>query len=113
MLQRQIRLARSAAAYFLQHPAFALLPESISRQADVERDIFIIVLFRAKDSGLNSSLVKKINQTSRMYVSGTMWEGFPASRIAVSNWQADPVRDMRIIQSVIEDVLDDWTRNVS
>lgn len=112
MLQRQIRLARSVAAYLLEHPEFDLLPETISRRADIERKIFIIVLFRAKDSDLNNSLVKRINQTSKTYVSGTMWEGLPASRIAISNWQADPDRDIELIISVIEDVLRDWAQNI-
>lgn len=108
MLHRQIRLARRTAAYFFSHPAFELLPQSISQLSDIQRDIFIIVLFRAKEDDLNDSLVRRINQTSKVYISGTTWKGRPASRIAVSNWQANPDRDLKIIQSVIEDVLRDW-----
>ena len=32
-------------------------------------------------------------------------QGEPASRIAVSNWQVDPERDMKIVREVIEDVI--------
>lgn len=108
MLHRQIRLARRTAAYLLAHPAFELLPESISQLSDIQRDVFIIVLFRAKEGGLNDSLVRRINQTSKIHISGTMWQGRPASRMAVSNWQANPDLDLRLIQSVMEDVLRDW-----
>ncbi|MCJ1465227.1 hypothetical protein MMC07_003843 [Pseudocyphellaria aurata] len=108
MLHRQIRLARQTATYLFSHPAFELLPESINQLSDIQRDIYIIVLFRAKDDGLNESLVKRINRTSKIYISGTTWKGRPAGRMAVSNWQADPDADLKIIQSVFEDVLRDW-----
>lgn len=101
MLERQIRLARRIAAYIYKHPNFELLPESLSNVSG----IFIIVLFRAKDDALNDSLVLRINQTTKMYVSGTMWKARPATRIAVSNWQADPERDFKVFRSVIEDIL--------
>lgn len=107
MLHRQIRLARRTAAYLFTHPAFELLPESISQLSDIQRDIFVIVLFRAKEDDLNDSLVRRINQTSKIHISGTTWKGRPASRIAVSNWQADPDYDLNIIQSVFEGVLRD------
>lgn len=108
MLHRQIRLARRTAAYLFTHPAFELLPESISQLSDIQRDIFIIVLFRAKEDDLNDTLVSRINRTSKIYISGTTWKGRPASRMAVSNWQANPDHDLKIIQSVLKDVLRDW-----
>ena len=110
MLYAQIRLARRVARYLLEHPAFELLPKSYSNSLKILQGIFIIVLFRAKDPSLNEVLVQKINATSRIYVSGTVWEGLPASRIAVSNWQADPDRDLEIVRSVLENVLSSWTR---
>lgn len=108
MLHRQIRLARRTAAYLFTHLDFELLPESISQLSDIQRDVFVIVLFRAKEDDLNDSLVRRINQTSRIHISGTTWKGRPASRIAVSNWQADPDQDLKTIQSVLEGVLRDW-----
>lgn len=112
MLNRQIRLARSVALFFHGHSDFDLLPRSMSDggSAKIKQEIYIIVLFRAKDQALNESLVKRINSTSRIYVSGTKWDGRPASRIAVSNWQADPDRDSDLVQSVIEDVLNAWRK---
>ncbi|MCJ1262241.1 hypothetical protein MMC22_002111 [Lobaria immixta] len=108
MLHRQIRLARRIAVYLFTHPAFELLPESISQLSDIHRDIFIIVLFRARENDLNDSLVRRINQSSQIYISGTTWKGRSASRIAVSNWQANPDHDLKTIQSVFEGVLRDW-----
>lgn len=111
MLKRQIRFARAVATYFYKHHAFELLPESVFTSEDrIRQAIFIIVLFRAKDSGLNSELVKRINASSKMYVSGTSWDGLPASRIAVSNWQVNPERDIMIVKTVLEDVLSAWSQ---
>lgn len=109
MLQKQITLARRIASYLFEHEYFDLLPRSPERcWLEIEQDIFIIVLFRAKDDTFNKSLVSRINSTSRIYVSGTTWLDHPATRIAVANWQADPERDFKIVQSVIEDIVLDW-----
>lgn len=105
MLCRQIRLARLVAAYFYNHPEFELLPTSTRKLSDILQDVYIIVLFRAVDDALNRMLVEKINAISKIYVSSTVWEGQSACRIAVSNWQAHPERDMQIIKSTIEEVL--------
>lgn len=108
MLQRQIRLARALAVYLFRHPAFELLPKNLDRDTKIEQEIFIVVLFRAKNNGLNDMLVNKINATSKICVTGTIWDGYPASRIAVSNWQANPDRDFTVVKSVIEAVLCKW-----
>jgi len=63
------------------------------------------VLFRAKDEKVNDELVKRINGTGRIYVSGTRWNGGPAARIAVSNWRVDVERDARVLQQVLESVV--------
>lgn len=109
MLYGQIRLARRVARYLLEHPAFELLPKTNSNSLKALQSVFIIVLFKAKDPDLNEILVQKINATSKIYVSGTVWEGLSASRIAISNWQANPDRDLEVIKSVLEDVLSSWT----
>ena len=111
MLQRQIRLARAAAAFILEHAAFELLPERLDHTEKIDQDVYIIVLFRAKDAELNSDLVRRINASNRMYVSGTEWDGRPASRIAVANWQVDPVRDLGVIRGVLEAVVGDWLQS--
>ena len=109
MLVRQIRFARAVASFIFHHHAFELLPSSIGNDEEIiEQDIFIIVLFRAKDNRLNESLVKRINGTSAMYCSGTSWDDSPATRIAVSNWQVDPFRDLGVVQRTLETVLSEW-----
>ena len=109
MLVRQVQLARAVAGYLFHHRAFELLPfRSGSTWRDIEQDIFIIVLFKAKDDRLNDSLVKRINGTSTIYCSGTSWEDRPATRFAVSNWQADPLRDLGIVHQALEAVLGEW-----
>lgn len=106
MLKRQIIFARGVAAYIFEHPAFELLPKDIfASKSRINRDVFIIVLFKAIDRALNNVLVQKINASNKMYVSGTIWEGRPASRIAVSNWQVDPSRDLEVVKSVLDGLL--------
>lgn len=71
MLKRQIRFARAVATYLYDHDAFELLPETVFNSKDrINQDTFIIILFRAKNKGLNGDLVKRINASSKMYVSG-------------------------------------------
>ena len=115
MLQRQIRFARAVALHVIDHPDLELLVEGRNRTekiANANRSIFIIVLFRAKDkdgaTSLNNKLVKMINESSRVYVSGTTWQGYPACRIAVSNWQVDPKRDLNVVRSVLSGVVNRW-----
>ena len=100
MLQRQVTLARSIARHMSDHADFELLPQGCD-----ESSIYIIVLFRAKDEKLNEVLVQRINASRKIYVSGTQWEGKPAARFAVANWQADAEREMPAIEQVLESVL--------
>ena len=114
MLMRQIRLARAVAGYLFDHADFELLPKDVfSDRVSIEQNIFVIVLFKAKDKALNEVLVKRINASSKMYVSGTMWDDCPASRIAVSNWQVDPDRDLKIVRTVLENVVSEWPNKTS
>lgn len=114
MLKRQIRFARAVAVYLFDHAAFELLPRDVFKDRfRIDQDIFIIVLFKAKNKALNNTLVKRINASSKMYVSGTVWDGCPASRIAVSNWQVDLNRDLKVVKTVLEDLLSEWSREGS
>ena len=108
LLESQIRFARAVAKFICDHDEFEILPERLQIKPDSFQDIFIIVLFKAKDRALNSQLVKRINATSRIYVSGTEWKDEPATRIAVSNWQVDVKRDLSIVESVLHSVLSSW-----
>lgn len=67
-------------------------------------EIFMIVLFRAKDSALNDVLVERINATRKIYVSPTTWKGEKAVRIAVSNWMVNVAKDFGVISSVLNEV---------
>ena len=114
MLMRQIRFARAVAGYLFDHADFELLPQDVfNDRVTIEQNIFVIVLFKAKDKALNEVLVKRINASSKMYVSGTMWDECPASRIAVSNWQVDPDRDLKIVKTVLENVVSEWPKEAS
>ncbi|OQO01699.1 hypothetical protein B0A48_12736 [Cryoendolithus antarcticus] len=108
MLVRQISLARAIATYIDGHDAYELLPNDPSRTLE-ERlaNVYIIVLFRAKGQALNGELVQRINGSKRIYISGTQWEGRPAARFAVSNWQVDVERDIALIKKVMDDVASD------
>ena len=114
MLKRQIRFARAVAAYVFDHADFELLPKDVYHdRASIDQHIFMIVLFRAKNKELNDTLVKRINASSKMYVSGTAWDSCPASRIAVSNWQVSPERDLDVVRMVLENVLRVWSMKVT
>jgi hypothetical protein len=100
MFARMVRFARETARFFRDSDAYEWLPNP---EAILE-DTHVIVLFRAKDSELNEVLVQKINQTRRLFVSGTKWAGQKAVRIAVANWQVDVERDLPVIQDVLLEV---------
>ncbi|KAL1642797.1 hypothetical protein SLS58_005302 [Diplodia intermedia] len=107
MLERQILLSRAIAGLIFDHAAYELLPHSSAPRSEVLEHIYVIVLFRARDENLNRELVSRINATSRIYVSGTSWDGSPACRFAVSNWQVNQTRDLAIIREVLDVVSQD------
>lgn len=86
--------------FLRESPYYELLPD---KNAPLE-GIFMILLFRAKDSKVNESLVDKINQTREMYVSGTSWKGEKAVRIAVSNWKVDVDKDFAVVKDILNAV---------
>ncbi|KAI5277130.1 PLP-dependent transferase [Aureobasidium subglaciale] len=117
MLERQIALARTIAAYMIDSDDYELLPliSGDASKEEVLQRVYIIVLFRAREEALNVELVKKINASRKIYVSGTKWGGQPACRFAISNWQASVDRDWstvkEVLDSVVTDAADDkvWT----
>ncbi|WPH04351.1 Alpha-methyldopa hypersensitive protein [Acrodontium crateriforme] len=102
MLERQIALSRAIAKHISEGNDYELLPQIV--QANWNH-VYIIVLFRAKDETINKNLVQRLNGTRKLYVSGTQWDGAPAARFAVSNWQVDVERDMTIVTLVLADAL--------
>lgn len=94
---RQVRLAREIAAFIDTNDGYELLPKD---GCPIEAT-YIVVLFRAKDDKINRGLTKKINDTRKIYVSGTKWDGKPACRFAISTWRVDVARDLKLIQEVL------------
>lgn len=108
MLERQVGLARGIAGLLLDSEDFELLPEFTGSREEILNNIYIIVLFKAKDEGLNKELVDRIKATYKIQLSGTAWEGKPACRFAVSNWKADVKRDLPVIKQVLDEVVAAW-----
>ena len=108
MLERQIGLARGIAQFLLDSEDFELLPKRVGVENISLSHIYIIVLFRAIDGALNRELVNRIKSIRRIYVSGTTWEGQPACRFAISNWQADVKKDLLVISEVLTEVVENW-----
>ena len=108
---RQVRLARAVSEFLDSNEGYELLAQRPNSNQDVPKGepsfqhTHIIVLFRAKDDRINGELVKRINSTRKMYVSGTKWDGKPACRIAVSTWRASVEKDLRLIRGILEAAL--------
>ena len=100
MLMRQVQLARGIAAFIDANPALELLPKGMRGE-----EVYIIVLFRAREDALNAALVGRINSARRIYVSGTQWEGAPAARFAVASWAVNVERDLGIVKELLEAVV--------
>lgn len=100
LLSSMTLLSRKVAAFLRDSDHYELLPDE---GASLD-EVFMIVLFRAKDRELNDKLVGKINETRQMYVSGTSWEGEKAVRMAVSNWMVDVSKDYDIVTSILTHV---------
>jgi hypothetical protein len=105
MLERQIELSRGIAKFILESDEYELLPRFGGSTEEILSNIYVIVLFRAKDETLNEQLVQKIKASRKVYVSGTAWNGQPACRFAVSNWQVDVSRDLPLIEEVLNEII--------
>jgi glutamate/tyrosine decarboxylase-like PLP-dependent enzyme len=97
MLSRMVLLAREISAFVRDSEHYEWLPDE---DASLE-STYIIVLFRAKDAALNEVLVDRINETGKMFVSGTQWDGRKAVRIAVGSWRVEVERDAAVIKEVL------------
>ncbi|KAI0179320.1 PLP-dependent transferase [Hypoxylon sp. FL1284] len=110
MLARMVRLARGVAAALARDPglrdAYELLPVG-SGGGSVE-DTHVIILFRARDDGLNAALVSTIQGSREWYVSGTTWEGRLACRMAVSSWRVNVDEDLAFVTGSLAKIAQDW-----
>lgn len=100
LLARTVELSRRVSQFLKESSDYELLPDE---DAPLD-EVFMIVLFRARDDALNEVLVERINGTRQMYVSGTSWKGAKAVRMAVSNWMVDVDRDFKVVTSILEAV---------
>lgn len=104
ILEKHIRLARLITGWLFDHPDYIVFPNGESKEELLEQT-YMIVLFRAKSESLNKELSKKINGTSRMFVSGTKWGGEAACRIAISNWKIEVERDFLWVKETLEGII--------
>lgn len=108
IVSRCVDLSRALASWVRNSREYELLGACDEAGDAALEDVFIIVLFRARDAVLNDELVRRINATRRMYVSATQWRGQGACRLAVSNWQVDVQRDAAYVIQVLQDVYAEW-----
>ncbi|KAI0896526.1 PLP-dependent transferase [Annulohypoxylon nitens] len=105
MLARMVRLARGVARALVSDLSadYELLPDTSA----VDKT-HMIVLFRARDEGLNGVLVKKIQDSGEWYVSGTKWKGKSACRIAVSSWRVNVEEDLEFVKNALAAIAKEW-----
>lgn len=111
MIESQIQTAREIARGIEGLEQYELLPRAddyVQESAPFWEHIYMIVLFRANSKEFNKTLVNAINSTRKVYVSGTQWEKKPAVRIAVGNWQVEPLRESRQVIAVLDLVWKEW-----
>ncbi|KAJ7250616.1 pyridoxal-dependent decarboxylase [Mycena rebaudengoi] len=99
LLEGQIAIARAVASFIKASPVYELLPKNTDIQ-----NVYMVVLFRARSDALNARLVPLLNASKVIYVSGTQWDGRPATRIAVSTWRVDVKRDAGRVIAELENV---------
>ncbi|EXJ89367.1 hypothetical protein A1O3_02434 [Capronia epimyces CBS 606.96] len=75
--------------------------DMLKRQIALARRVTKWLLQDARFEAKNADFVTNVNATRHIYLTGTVWRGKPAARIAVSNWQVDVERDANIIQDVL------------
>ncbi|KAI1389642.1 PLP-dependent transferase [Hypoxylon trugodes] len=105
MLARMTQLAQGVADALLSNlkEDYELLPETASVP-----HTHIVVLFRARDPGLNAVLVQKIQDSGEWYVSGTKWKGEPACRIAVASWRVNVQEDLAFVKERLTNIAKEW-----
>ncbi|KAL4788351.1 pyridoxal phosphate-dependent transferase [Aspergillus varians] len=103
IVQEQIRLARMIAGWLFDHPKYNVLPDVDSKEELLEKT-YMVVLLSAKDDNLNRQLAAKIDETLKIFVSGTSWQGRPACRVAISNWRVQAERDFAVVREVLDAV---------
>ncbi|ORY10179.1 pyridoxal phosphate-dependent transferase [Clohesyomyces aquaticus] len=106
MLVRQVSLARGIASWLHDHSAYELLPTmpDLRSKESLLETVFILIIFRATDEDLNESLLKRINETGKLYAQGIIWEEKRAIRCAIANWSVHVEEDLAIVTGALEGV---------
>jgi glutamate/tyrosine decarboxylase-like PLP-dependent enzyme len=87
LVERCCRQARRFAAGIAAEPGVEVLNEVVLNQ----------VLFRYEDDAHTEELLARVQQSGRIWLSGTSWDGRRAIRVSVSNWQtADEEIDLAL-----------------
>ncbi|KAI1765130.1 pyridoxal phosphate-dependent transferase, partial [Hypoxylon sp. FL1150] len=108
MLARMVRLARGIATAIASDPGLKDEYELLPFGNRGSEDTHIVVLFRARDEGLNAALVQKIQGSGEWYVSGTKWDGRPACRIAVASWRVNGDEDLEFVTKSLAKIAKEW-----
>ncbi|KAF7301110.1 hypothetical protein MIND_00675000 [Mycena indigotica] len=106
LLERQIALTRRLAAYIVNSTVYDLLPN------DKLEEVYMVLLFRAKDDEMNKQLVGLINSDNQIHVSGMSWQGVQVARIAVGTWRVDVDRDLKVVVDKLEKIAQEWKSQV-
>lgn len=111
LFERNIEFARTVAAFLRSHQAYDVLLPRVE-EAPAFRQMNIVCFapsarapsrFTGKDGA--AALIRAINGTRRVYVTGTTWRGRGAVRLAVSNWQTELERDWPVVRQVLNEVM--------
>ena len=121
IVRRNIAFAQRIAHYLDTSPDYELINRSprVSTDSKGTEAKYIIPLnivlfcgsskspFPPDEANSAANLTKTINDTRRMYVTGTKWRGRGAIRLAVSNWRTGDGGDEEwdVVQVVFEEVM--------
>ena len=100
MIRRQVTLARAVAQWIADHDHLVLLQQM--HDFNWQDSIYMVLLFHTREPGKEKALIAKVNQSREIYVTGTVWRGLSAARLAVANWQVDVEKDFRRITSYLD-----------
>jgi glutamate/tyrosine decarboxylase-like PLP-dependent enzyme len=77
LVERCCAVARRFAARIVELPGVELLNDVVLNQ----------VLFRFEDDERTDAVLERVQESGRVWMSGTTWEGRKAIRVSVSNWR--------------------------
>ncbi|KAL5594384.1 hypothetical protein BROUX41_001319 [Berkeleyomyces rouxiae] len=86
MVGQMVSVTRELAREIALLPEYELLPRARAEAGgNKEHHVSFILMISLRDRDKNKTLVDRINASREMFVSGSMWDGVPVARIAVSS----------------------------